>query len=205
MEKSSNQKTLQTALVYDVEVLRGPKETEGGWKNPAGMGFGTAVVYDYKNDVYLFFGPHQKDELISILTGNLVVSFNGIRFDNSVLLGNDYQKDKGPIRWPDYDILLEVVKAKFKVKTIQEAQMTHGFRAVHDGSINLDAISRGTLGIGKTGSGAHAPELIREEEWAEVYAYNLNDVRLTRKLYDFIKEKGFVIDGAGNQIMIGGE
>lgn len=48
--------------VYDVEVLRTPDEVEGTWRNLRGMGFGTAVVFDYRADRYGYLvdrsGPH---------------------------------------------------------------------------------------------------------------------------------------------------
>lgn len=188
-------------LVYDIEVLKGPSEVSGGWGNPEGMLFGTAVVYDYKADLYHFFGTDHKDELIELLAGNYVISFNGIRFDNKILLGNDYQS-KFAALWDDYDILREVVKAKFGCESVSEAEEKVGNQGVHDGSIGLDALARGTLGLNKTGHGAKAPGLIRENKWAEVFAYNLNDVRLTRKLYDFIQKHGYLIDGWGNKITI---
>lgn len=184
--------------VYDVEVLRGPKDVEGGWKNPEAMGFGTAVVYDSEHDTYLFFSENQKDDLIRTMTGHRVVSFNGIKFDNSVVLGNDY--DLSP--WDDVDLLIEVVRSKFGLPSLEAAceKLANYDKNVHDGSISLDGLSEGTLGMKKTGSGAHAPELIREAKWAEVYAYNLHDVRLTRKLFEFAQTYGYLIDRKGNKI-----
>jgi len=42
---------LKEWVVYDVEVVRGPDKVEGGWDNPEGMGFASAVVYDFKTDL----------------------------------------------------------------------------------------------------------------------------------------------------------
>lgn len=189
-------------LIYDVEVLRGPDEVDGGWNNPWGMGFGTAVVYDYDRDLYHFFGAEKLKDLIGLLTTGLVVSFNGIKFDNRVLFGNDYNAPNSEVAWRDYDILLEVVKAKYGLSSVAEAEKKLGDPAVHDGSIGLDGLSEGTLNLHKTGHGAKAPQLIREAKWAEVFAYNLNDVRLTRKLFDFIRQYGYLIDRAGTKLEI---
>ena len=49
-------------FVLDIETLLSPEEVKGGWDNPFGMGFGTAVVYDYDQDQYKFFGPEQIEE-----------------------------------------------------------------------------------------------------------------------------------------------
>jgi DEAD/DEAH box helicase domain-containing protein len=185
-------------VVYDVETLRGPKEVEGGWRNPAGMGFGTAIMYDSLVDQYFFYDQNQDDILKDALCDRRVVGFNSVRFDNSIMLGNDYEVAP----WEDYDILLAAIQVKFQVGSYEEAVEKHGQWALHDGSLSLDSICKATLGIGKTGHGAHAPVLIRDEKWAEVYAYNLQDVRLTRKLFEFIRTYGFLIDGKSNKIEI---
>lgn len=184
--------------VYDIEVLRGPDEVEGGWQNPEAMGFGTAVVYSYKDNLYHFFGPDQKREIIGLLADSHVVSFNGIKFDNAVLMGNDYQKAGEP--WTNRDILLDVVKGKYSLGSVLEAEKKLGDKEIHDGSIGLDGLAEGTLGMHKTGHGAKAPQLIKEGKWAEVFAYNLHDVRLTKMLYDFAKKYGYLIDRNGLKI-----
>lgn len=187
--------------VYDVEVVNGPDDTEGGWNNPEGMGHASSVVYDQAADQYRFFeGEAGRIKLIECLTGKLVVSFNGIKFDNRVVLGNDYQTAPHP--WQDYDILLEVVKAKFGLPDVATAEKKMGDRRIHDGSISLDGISEGTFGLKKTGHGAHAPVLYAQKDFAGLYEYNLHDVRLTRKLFDFILQYGFVIDRKRNHIRL---
>jgi len=183
---------------YDVEVLRGPQDTPGGWQNPEGMGFGTAVVYDDERDVYEFYAPDAKDALITSLSGNDVVSFNGVKFDNRVLLGNSIEWTP----WANTDLLLKVVQGKFGCKDVLEAEQKLGDKEVHDGSIGLDGLAEGTLGMHKTGHGAHAPELIQQGKWAEVFAYNLHDVRLTWMLYEFARGYGYLIDRKGNQIRV---
>jgi len=191
---------MRDTLVYDVEVLRGPQDTEGGWNNPYGMGFGTAIVYDYTKDVYRCYGSEDHSALIRDLTGCGVVSFNGIKFDNHVILPPEtHDKEHN---WDDIDLLLEVVKSKFGLPDVRAAELKLGDKEVHDGSISLDGLSEGTLGLHKTGHGAHAPELIQQGKWAEVFAYNLNDVRLTRKLYDFARQYGFLVDRKGNKIKL---
>lgn len=182
-------------LVYDVEVLHGPEDTEGGWANPFGMGFGCAAVYNPDMDQYFLFGLNQEDALILMLSGAMVVSFNGIRFDNKVLLGNDYQS-----RWTDYDLFQEIAKAKFKENTFEDVVKNFPERELHNGTMNLDALCKNTIGRGKTGHGADAPKLIRDGKWAEAFQYNINDVKLTWELLKHIKRYGYVVDGNHNYV-----
>lgn len=184
--------------IYDVETFKPPEEVEGGWQNPEGMGFGTAVMYDTVQDLYKFYGPNDREVLIQDLSGHGVASFNGIKFDNRVLLGNDLG---GSTPWHNYDLLLEVVCSKFPgTKNIKEAEEKYGANHVHNGSIGLNGLSVGTLRHGKTGHGSKSPLWIRNGEWARVFAYNLEDVRLTCRLIYFAQEYGFLLDQEGTKI-----
>lgn len=188
-------------VVYDVEVLRGPDEVEGGWENPEAMGFGTAVAYDTGRDRYYFFGPENKVALTHLLKGREVVSFNGVRFDNRVLMGNGYLSEDG--LWDNTDLLLAAVRAKFPgCIDVKDAEDQYGSKVVHNNTLGLDGLAQGTLGRGKTGHGAHAPKLIAANDWAGVFEYNLEDVRLTYKLWAFAKQYGFLVDRAGNVLRI---
>jgi len=189
-------------FIYDIEVLRGPDEVDGGWNNPEAMGFGCAVVYGYEYDQYYFYGPDEKDWLVILLANAHVVSFNGIKFDNRVIFGNDYNSAVCDRKWSDIDLLLKVVRGKFNVDTVADAETKFGMSEVHDGSIGLDGLAKGTLGMGKTGHGSKAPDMIREGKWDGVYAYCLHDVRLTRKLYEFAKQYGYLIDRNGTKIPV---
>jgi hypothetical protein len=185
--------------VYDVEVLRGPEEVEGGWRNPWEMGFGTAVVFDYCADRYDFYGPDDRERLVGDLTGCYVVGFNSVRFDNHVLM-HPARPTPDLVPWTNIDLLHDVVKARFGVCGVEAAENAVGVARVHDGSITLDGLAWGTLGLHKAGNGAHAAQLIRQGRWPEVFAYNLNDVRLTRKLYEFVCRYGYLIDRGGMRI-----
>lgn len=50
------------------------------------------------------------------------------------------------------------------------------------GQFKLDAVCRRTFGRGKSGSGAHAPDLVRAGRFGELFNYCGHDVRLTRDL-----------------------
>lgn len=194
-------------LIYDMEVLRGPDEVEGGWGNPEAMGFGTAVIYDTQKDFYYLFGP---DLLLlskakMLLRGRPRMGFNNVRFDDRVIFGNkeiEMECPKGQfIERPGvYDLLIQVVKAKFGVETVREAELKVGAKQIHDGSIGLDALAFATLGMRKSRHGVKAPQLIALGQWPEVFEYNLNDVRLTYKLIEFQRRHGFLVDGNGRVI-----
>ncbi len=197
-------------VVYDVEVIRGPDEVSGGWESPEGMGFSSAVTYSYDDDRYRFWlGPDDLPLLNRFLTGKTAISFNGIQFDSRVILGNGRilepdgrvylpaEKSVDKIWFDNYDILQEYIKSRFAVKTVGEVESILARKETHDGSFGLGGLARGTLKMDKIGSGALAPTLYREKKYGRLMAYNLHDVRLTRKLYDFIQKEHYLKDSSG--------
>ena len=146
--------------------------------------------------------------MINKLSGQWVVSFNGIKFDSRVVLGNNrelsdgYTAGKGFV-WDNYDILLEYIKARFGYDNVADAEARLGDKAIHDGSFSLDGLAEGMFGLHKTGHGAHAPILYREKRYAELFEYNLHDVRLTKKIFEFIQTYGHVIDREARVIRVG--
>jgi hypothetical protein len=214
---------LKDCVVYDVEIAKTVKSVKGGWDNPGGMGFGSAVAYDYFLDQYRFF-LHDPAELLELLSGRIAVTFNGVKFDSRVLLGNDrLTKSVGGGRvqirenatsppqpggiyfnssWEDLDLLLLYVRARFEFADVAEAEEKLGDKSIHDGSFGLDGLAKGTLGLKKTGHGAKAPLLYQAQKYAELLEHNCNDVRLTKMLFDFVRKHGFMVDEANRVVRI---
>lgn len=192
---------INKCVVYDVEVVRGPEEVEGGWDNPEAMEFASAVAYSYEHDHYFFYLHHEEaNSLMNLLQGKRAVSFNGIKFDSRVLLGNDREADSSGRTglhgrwWDNYDILLDYVKSAYGCKNVLEAEKKLGDKAIHDGSFGLDGLAEGTLGLRKTGHGSMAPALYRDRRYKDLLAYNFQDTRLTKLLFDFIRIRGYVVN-----------
>lgn len=202
-------------IVYDVEIAKEVESVPDKWDNPEGMGFGSAVAYSYDEDQYFFFLHEEgRRRLVNLLHNSMAITFNGIKFDSRVVLGNS--RVAGPLGetsqqgrsmgeevwWSNIDLLLEYIKARFQYDTVAEAENRLGDKTIHDGSFSLDGLAEGTLGRAKIGHGAKAPLLYQEEKYAELLVYNLHDVRLTRKLYEFILNHGFVVDRSKKVIRI---
>ena len=66
------------------------------------------------------------------------------------------------------------------------------------GDYTLDAICRRAFGRGKNDHGAHAPDLVKEGRYGELFNYCGNDVRLTRDLLLFIAEHGGIPNATGS-------
>ena len=172
------------------------------------MGFGIACAYDYFDDTYHFFdGEEGRIELCELLNCKLAVTFNGVKFDSRILLGNDRRlmhdvTANHRYQWYNFDILAEYIKSRYGYKNVAEAEKRLGDSAIHDGSFGLDGLAEGTLGMRKNGHGALAPELLDAGQYSQLYGYCLNDVRLTRKLYEHIASTGEVTDRKGRVVRI---
>ena len=58
--------------------------------------------------------------------------------------------------------------------------------------IGLDAVAQETLGIGKTGDGLDAIKYYQNQQWEELEKYCIQDVAVTRDVYDYGLQKGTV-------------
>ncbi|WP_300163830.1 DEAD/DEAH box helicase [Solidesulfovibrio sp.] len=157
--------------VLDVETRRAAAEV-GGWGNAHKMGVSVAVLYDSGLDDFLVYRQEELPVLYEALARlDLVVGFNINRFDYKVLSG------ASPCdlhRLPTLDIL-EKVHARL------------GYR------LSLDGLAKATLGTPKSASGLDALAWWKEGKMDEIIAYCRQDVAVTRDLYLFGRDNGYLL------------
>lgn len=157
--------------VLDLETRRSAAEV-GGWHLADRMGVSCAVLYDSTENRFLEYFEEQLPEMFDRLDRfDRIVGFNVKRFDYRVLsayTGRDFDKV------PTVD-LLEVV------------HQVLGFR------LSLDHLAGATLGRKKTAGGLQALQWWKEGRIAELLAYCRRDVEITRDLYVFGRENGYVL------------
>ena len=164
-------------LVLDLETKRSFNEV-GGTHNKAAMGVSMVGVYDYGNDVYKSYREESFDELKAHLKkADKVIGFNLIGFDWPVLAGElgDWVHEL-----PTLDLMFEAQKAL-------------GHR------VGLDAIAKATLGMSKLGSGLDALHYYQEGDWEKLERYCLEDVKLTKALYEYAVKHGHVFFEKGKK------
>lgn len=158
-------------IVLDLETEKDFKAV-GGKQNMHLLGVTVVGTYNYGNDSFYAYEKEEFSELEQILkSSSLVVGFNINHFDLPVLaphVGFDVSI------LTVLDLMLDVEKAL-------------GFR------VSLDNLSRATLGVGKSGMGLEAIEWWQAGEKQKVKDYCIQDVRLTRDLYEFGKKEGYVL------------
>lgn len=184
-------------LIYDCEIIkaiRDPKKADlqgieycEGWDDYDNMGISViGVNFISEGVVDEVFSHNSNIDLETFQTGlnvaNVLVGFNNQSFDDNLIKANWFTI---PDKVVNYDILAEIWEGAGLGRTF--VYPTHA-------GFSLDAICKAN-GLGeKTGTGANAAVLWQRGKFDEVIEYCENDIRLTRKLFDLIQEKGEIKD-----------
>ena len=129
------------------------------------------AIHNSETGEYSSYFKEELPKLWPILEhADMLIGFNSDSFDIP-LLNRYYPGDLSHIR--SLDLLSEVQKALGR-------------------RIRLQSLAEATLGRGKTGEGSKAGEWWKEGKKEEVAKYCIEDVRLTRDLYDYAIEHGIL-------------
>jgi len=181
------------AIIYDCEIVNAIPNKDGsqmehiqycgGWKDFGNMGISVIGVYDYVEDRARVFCEDNFAEFSTLFHAReLAVGFNNIPFDDKLIeatagLTAFCQKTTR------YDLLREVWVA---------AGLGPDFNFKTHGGFGLDAVCEANFGTKKSGSGAFAPVLWQQGKIGEVIDYCLNDVRLTKQLFDAVMRGDYI-------------
>ncbi len=123
-----------------------------------------AGIYSYQSDSYKIYEERELHKLgEELCLADEIIGFNIRQFDLRVLQPYvNFLLDE----IPTLDILVEIEKVL-------------GHR------ISLDSLANSTLGVKKTGSGLMAIQLWKSGQIDALKSYCLNDVKLTKQLYDY--------------------
>jgi len=175
------------AIIYDIEILRSVPNKDGskvegieycaGWHDHANMGITVIGAYDYTEDRYRVFCKDNFQRFLARATqpDTLLVGFNNIPFDNAVI--------GAELRIP----LPEVICYDLLRETWVASGLGQKFEYPSHIGYSLDAICARNFGTTKTGDGSLAPVLWQRGEIGAVIDYCLNDVRLTKQLFDAVR------------------
>ncbi|HUC31655.1 MAG TPA: ribonuclease H-like domain-containing protein [Candidatus Paceibacterota bacterium] len=168
--------TLDT-LVFDIETQNFFTDPDVGWDNYAALKISVVAVYSYLEDRYYCYEEHEMDKLAELFNdARRIVGFSMNRYDIPVL-NNYFQRLKnGPRLWE-----ME------RVDLLEEIEMATGSR------VSLDRLAGANLGVGKTHHGSEAIALYRDGKMEELKEYCVNDVKLTKELYDLYRKQNFLL------------
>ncbi len=164
-------------IVLDIET----KNTflEVGRDNFEALEISLIGFYSYKQDKFFSFNENEIERAAEFLKkAGLLVGFSISRFDLPVLK-HHFGRLSG---WEDFDPFLIP-----RVDLLDEIEFSLGQR------VGLNILAKTNLGFGKNGKGLEAPNLYHEGRLEELKNYCLNDVKITKDLYELAKKQGFLM------------
>ena len=158
-------------VVFDLETQLSAQEV-GGWSKARDMRISCGVAFDSRTDRFVTFLEEEVEGLLELLSSaELVVGFNCKRFDYAVLS-----------RYTSMDL--------HSLPTLDILEQVHrrlGYR------LSLDHLAGVTLKARKGGNGMLALKWWREGKLDKIITYCKKDVELTRDLYLFGLERGYLL------------
>lgn len=157
-------------LVFDIET-KNTFDDVGGQHNITKLEASVVGVYSYAEDKYLIFDENEFEALGELFKkAHLIIGFYSKKFDVPVM-EKYFNFNLSAI--PHFDILEEIEK-------------NLGRR------IGLGVLAEANVGMGKTGHGLEAIDLYRNGEMQKLKDYCLQDVRITKEIYELIKNQGYL-------------
>lgn len=158
-------------IVIDIETKNTFKEV--GQDNFDALEISLIGLYSYGQNKYFTFEENEIETVAEFLkNAGLLIGFSISRFDLPVM--KRY--------FADFDIF-----SVPRVDLLDEIEILLGRR------VGLNILAKANLGSGKTGHSLEAPGLYREGKIEELKEYCLNDVKITKELYEFARNRGYLI------------
>lgn len=156
-------------LVIDLETQKTFEEVGG--RNYEDLLVSVLGVYRYDNHEYECYLESELPRFENMLIDSpLIIGFNIRKFDFPVLqryFGIDTAK------LPMLDLMEDIAN-----------------RIGH--RVSLDSVAQATIQVGKTGHGLDAIDYFKAGEWEKLKSYCLNDVKVTKEVYEYGCANGHV-------------
>lgn len=168
-------------IVFDLETQNIFQEV--GSSDPAALDISVASAYDSETDTYTTVTVDEINKLWPIIEkADVLVGYNSNHFDIP-LLNKYYPGDLTSIK--SIDLLEDIKKALGR-------------------RLRLDSVAQATIGAKKSADGLQAVRWWREGKVKEVMKYCEQDVKVTKKVFEYARQHGHVKfkDGFRNREII---
>lgn len=157
-------------LVIDIETKN--FFTDVGRDNFDAIDISVVGVYSYARNEYRCFGEREMQELAEwIAAAGRIVGFSINRYDVPIL--NRY--------------------VPMNLWAIERFDILDEIERVMGERISLNRLAKTNLGVGKNGHGSQAISLYQEGRIEELKAYCLQDVKVTKELYDLLAAQKYLL------------
>jgi DEAD/DEAH box helicase domain-containing protein len=149
-------------IVFDIETQKSFKEIDRSKIHL--LKVSVVGLYDSATDTY---EAYEEKDLIKVdekfRSADVIIGFNNIDFDMPVLA----------------PYLFTPAQNLFQIDLLQEIQKVRGHR------VTLQSVAEATLKMSKSGDGLGAIEMFKEGRIEELKKYCLDDVRITKEIYEY--------------------
>jgi len=187
-------------VVVDVEIQKTIAETPGGWNATDQLGVAVSCLWEYQTARLRVYGPDEVPALRErLLRADRITGYNIWKFDLPVIWGlsqaewfaktetfDPHADLRDRLRAKTDDLLRRIWKA---------LRLNPDSFSPRHGGWGLDAVAAATLGSGKIGHGAEAPQWYQAGLIQKVANYCADDVCLERDLCDYLERYGRVVNG----------
>lgn len=176
-------------VVFDIETKNFFTDPEVGWDNFSALKISVVGAYSYLEDKYYCFDESEIEKAAELFRrAGRLVGFSSNRYDVPVLhlYFEKLANKSGLDLW-----------SKERIDLLEEIEMAVGQR------ISLSKLAEANLGVKKDRKGVEAIELYKNGQIEELKSYCLNDVKLTKELYDLYRNQRyfFIPDRKTGEVM----
>jgi len=164
-------------VVFDIETSNFFTDPGVGWDNFPALKISVVAAYSYAEDAYYCFEEHEMDKLAGLFSrAKTIVGFSMNRYDIPVLNLYFQRIKNAPKLWE-----------KERIDLLEEIEVVMNQR------ISLSRLAEANLGVKKEHHGSEAIKLFEEGKIEELKEYCLNDVKLTKELYDLYRTQNYFL------------
>lgn len=157
-------------VVLDIETKNTFQEVGGYFTDK--LKLSVVVAYFYETNTYESYLEEDLPKLFNRLEkGGRIIGYNSVGFDIPIL-NNYYAGDL--LQVPQLDMLAKIHESL-------------GYR------IKLDSVASATIGTSKSAHGLLAVQWWKEGKVQEVIDYCKQDVKVTKEVYEFGRENGYIL------------
>ncbi len=161
---------MKDRIVFDIETKNSFEEV-GCYNNLKDLEVSVACFYSYKEDKYFCLEEKELKEFEEYLKKTeLLIGFSSKRFDIPVL---EKYFNFNLNALPHFDILEEIEKSLGR-------------------RVGLGVLAEANIGSGKLSNGAEAINMYKRGEIAALKEYCLQDVKITKEIFELIKKQGYL-------------
>src|SRR3989344_5538500 len=158
-------------LVFDIETKNTFADV-GGEENIDKLEVSMICVYSYDRGDFFAFSEYEINEATELFKrAGLLIGHSINHFDVPVL--KKY--------------------FSFEIASIPTVDLLEEIQAGFGRRVGLDALAKTNVGAGKTHHGLEATRMYRDGEIEELRNYCMNDVKLTKALYELAERQGFLM------------